>query len=123
MNVFDGDGTNAFDHHRSKINLCAEGDGGEQSQFMGRINATHIKVWICFEISQTIGLGKDFLIGQAGIFHAREDIVAAAIHDSEHALNFIACKAFGQCFHHGDTPGNGGLIADDTAGSFGREGQ
>ena len=118
MNVFNGDSANALDHDRCEIDLCTKGDGGENCQFMRRINATHIKVRICFKIAQTIGLGKDLFIGQAGIFHACEDIVAAAINDPQNALNFISRETFGQGFDHWNSAGNGGFIADHTAGSF-----
>ena len=63
---------------------------------MRRVDAAHVQLWIGLKIAQSVGFGKDLLIGQAGVFHARQDVVARSVHHAHDAGDLIACKPFGQ---------------------------
>ncbi len=74
--VFDADALDAFQLDAVKINPGAKSDGRENRQLMRRINAAHIQLRISFKVAQPVGLGKNLLIGFAGILHPRQDIIA-----------------------------------------------
>mmetsp|Transcript_7558 Transcript_7558/g.12975 ORF Transcript_7558/g.12975 Transcript_7558/m.12975 type:complete len:458 (+) Transcript_7558:1374-2747(+) len=109
--VFDADPLDPFQLDPVKIHLGAKGDGGQDGQFVRRIDAAHVKLRIGLQVAQTIRLGKDLGIGQARRFHARQDVIARPVHHTHDARDLVASEPLGQGLDHRDATGNSGLIA------------
>ena len=67
---------------RIEIKCGAKGEAGQDRQLMRRINAIDIESWVCFGISQSLGIGEHIGKVTAMGLHFREDIVAGAVEDS-----------------------------------------
>ena len=70
IDVVDSDRPDSFEHNRVEIDLRAKGDGGQQRQFMARVDAADVKFWICLEETKLVGGVKDLFVGHAVVFHA-----------------------------------------------------
>jgi hypothetical protein len=101
----------------------AEGDGGQKAQLVARVDAAHVKLGVGLQVTQPIGLGEGLLIGQARVVHARQDVVAGAVHHAHDAGDRVARQPLGQGLDHRYTARHGGLEAQVDARGLGGFGQ
>ena len=123
VDVLDGDILDAFQRDPGEIDLRAKGDGGQDGQLMGCINAAHIKLRIGFEIAQPVSLREDLLIGETRALHAGQDVVARAVHHPHDAGDRVARKPFGERLDDGNAARDGGLETDELIVLFRQFGQ
>ena len=121
--VVDRHAADAFQFNRAKGHFCAKGDGGEKGELVARINAADVKVGVSLKIAQLARLFEDGLIGQVFRLHARQDVIARAVHHAHDAAHLVARQPFGQGLDHGNAAGHGRLEPDHPACRFGRQGQ
>jgi hypothetical protein len=57
--VLGGDALDPLDLHRAEVDLRAEGDGGEQRELVGGVDAAHVERRVGLEIAQRLRLGED----------------------------------------------------------------
>ena len=90
---------------------------------MPGIYAADIQIWVSLKIAQLLGGIEYRSIRQAFVLHARQDVIATAVHHPHHPADLVACKPFGQRLDHRNATGNGGLKPDHPASGFGGQGQ
>ena len=89
--VLEFDPLDALEFDRVEINLRAKSNRGEQRQFVTRINPTHIKVGIRFQIAKLRAFIKEGVVAAARLFHIGQDVVTSAVHHAHHSGDLIAC--------------------------------
>ena len=93
-----------------ELRCLAEGDGRQDSQLVGGVDAIDIKRRLGLGIAKRLRVRKDLVKRLAGLFHAGQDVVAGAIEDARHARHTVACQPFAKRLNRRDSAGNGGLI-------------
>ena len=118
-----GDIADAMAGHAGKIDARAKGQRGEDRKFVRGIDAVDIKAGISLGKTQRLRIGQHVGKAQPFGFHARQDIIAGAVHQAINAGDAVGGRAFGQALDHRDAAGHRGLILQGQAGFLGRFGQ
>ena len=90
MDIGLGDVGNAFQIDLVGGDLRAEGEGGQERQFVRGVIAFNVKCRIGFGIAKPLRVREAGFKRQALLLHAGEDIVAGAVENAEHAGDCIA---------------------------------
>ena len=104
--------------HGLEIEGAAEGDGREDGELVGGIDAVDIKAGVGLGVAQRLRLGEHRLELTAGVAHAGEDVVAGAVEDAEHLATLVADQALAQGLDDRDAAGNGRLVGKRDAVGF-----
>ena len=100
--VHGADLADALGVHLFELQRDAEGDGRQDGELVGRVNAINVDGRIGFGVTQALCFGQHGLEIRATLVHLGEDVIASAIDDASHSLNAIA----GQAFTNGLDDGN-----------------
>ena len=96
----------AFDVDRLGRDAHAEGQRGENGEFVRGIEAANVEGWIGFGVAELLRLGETLLERQLLALHAREDVIAGAVEDAVNALDRIAGEALAQRLDDGNAAGD-----------------
>ncbi len=83
-----------------------EGDGGQDRQFVRRIDAFDVESGICLGIAERLGLGKHVGKLAALVAHLRKDEVAGAVDDARHPVDAVAGEPLAYRLDDGDAAGH-----------------
>ena len=92
-----------------EIEVCREGDGGEDGGLVGGVHAGDVERRVGFSIAALLRFCEDFLVGAAGFQHRARDEVAGAVEDAGDAFDFGADKAVAQYTDDRDAARDGGF--------------
>src|SRR4030081_1760484 len=107
--IFRRDRGNAFDIYRALRHLGAEGEAGENSQFLRGVVTVDVEGRVGLRVTEALGVLQTFGERQAFLFHPGQDVVAGAVEDAVDAVDVGAGKAFAQGLYHRDRRTDGGL--------------
>ncbi len=118
-----GDGADALDMHRLEGDRAAEGDGGEDGQFMRRVDAVDIERGVAFGVAQRLRFGQHFFEFAAALAHHGQDVVAGAVEDAGDGVDVVAGQALPQGFDDRDAAGDRGLEAQGQTAALSQSGE
>ena len=118
-----GNGLNALDIDRARINLGSKGQARQQSQFMCRIKPTDIKSRVSLGITQSLRVRETGIISEALKLHARQHIIAGAVQYAGNTRNAVSGHGFAQSFNDRNAAGDSGFIIERNRIFFGQCGQ
>ncbi len=116
-------GADALGGDGRKIDAGAKGQGGQDRQFMGGIDAIDIKTGVGLGIAGGLGFGEDMAEIQPFIFHPRQDIIAGAVEQAINPGDAVGGHALRQALDDGDATGDRGFIFEREALGFGGSGK
>ena len=93
----------------------AEGQMGQDGQFLGRIAAIDVHGRVGLGIAALLGFGQGRGIVGIVFLHLREDEIARAVKDSVDRLDLVGDQALAEGRDDGDASGHGGLEGDRAA--------
>ena len=92
-----------------EIEVCREGDGGEDGGLVGGVHAGDVERRVGLGIAALLRFREHFLVGAAGLEHGARDEVAGAVEDAGDAFDFGADEAVAQYTDDRDAARDGGF--------------
>ena len=102
-------GADACRWHGLTINRPPEGQGRQDRNLVGSIEAVHISCRIGFGVAEPLGVGQHVVVGRALVRHAREDVVGGAVDDSADPVDAVAPEGLLQRFDDRNATTHGGF--------------
>ena len=90
------DGFDAFHRNGAGVDAAAEGERGENGQFVGGVEAADVEGRVGLGIAQALRFGEAELERHPFGLHARQDVVAGAVENAADARDRIARQPFAQ---------------------------
>ena len=103
------DAADAFHVDGAEIHRAAEGEGGEDGELVGGVDAVHVEGGVGFGVAELLGVGQHFGEFAAALAHHGEDVVAGAVEDAGDAGDAVAGEALAQGLDDRDAAGHGGF--------------
>ncbi len=113
--VLGGDAADAFGEDFVELQGDAEGDGGQDHQFVRGVDAFHVKGGVGFGVAQLLGFFQHFGEAATLVAHLGEDEVAGAVDDAREPFDPVGREAFADGFDDGDTARDGRFKGDGDA--------
>ena len=98
----------------------AEGDGGEDGELVGGVDALDVEGRVGLGVAARLRLGEDVGELAPGVAHLGEDEVAGAVDDARHPQDAVAGEPLAQGLDDRDAAGDGGLEGDHDAAALRR---
>jgi len=92
-----------------------KGDGGQDGQLVGGVDAFHVERRVGFGVTQGLGFGQHVFEGTALLAHFGEDEVTGAVDDAGYPVDAVGGQAFTDRLDHRDTTGHRGFERYDHA--------
>src|ERR671937_190362 len=123
LEVFGGDGRNAFDVDRALIDLGPEGEARQDRELLRGVVALDVESGIGFGVAELLCLFQAGGEAKPLLFHARQDVDARAVEDSIDARERIAGQPLAQRFDDRDGAADRSLEVECHAVLLGDGGQ
>ncbi len=99
--------------------FCAEGEGGEDGEFVCGVGAVDVEGGVCFGEAGGLGAAEGVGVGLLVLGHLGEDVVAGAVDDADDAGDVVGEEGLGECGDDGDGSAAGSFELDAFFGAFG----
>ena len=114
---------NALDVDRIEVDPGAEGEAGEDGEFVRGVDAVDVEARIGLGVAQRLRVGERGGEGAPALAHVGEHVVAGAVEDSVNSRHPVGGQALAQRLDDGDGAGDGGLEAELRAVRLGAGGE
>src|SRR5690606_2997261 len=106
---------NAFGVGLIELQRDAEGDGRQNGQLVGGVDAFHVEGRVGLGVAQCLGFLEHVLKGTTFLAHLGEDEIAGAVDDASQPVDAVGGQAFADRLDHRDATGHGGFVGDNHA--------
>ncbi len=119
LDVHGGDPGDPLGVNILQLDLDSVGQGEEDAQLMGGVDALHIQGGVCFGIPEFLGLFQNLGKVQPLLSHLRQDVVGGPVQNAEDDLDLVGHQPFFQRTDDGDPPSHAPLEPDVHPGLIG----
>ena len=102
LDIGDRYAVDPFDFHAREIDAGSKCDRGQEREFVTGVDSAYVERRIRFQVSQPARFRKDFVVRQPRTFHARQDIVACAVHHANDSADSVRGHALRQRLYDRD---------------------
>ena len=112
------DVADALGMNGGEIDLAAEGEAGQDGQFVGGVDPVHVEAGVGLGVAERPGFLEYFGDLAAAFAHGGEDKIARAVEDAVNAAQAVGGEPLAQSLDDGDAAGHRGLVGEGDAGRF-----
>ena len=102
------------------LDAAVEGEGGEDGELVGGVNAFDVVGGVGFGVAEALGLLEGFCVGCAALGHFGDHVVGSAVDDGAEAADIVGLKFALEDADDGDAAADAGFVAEFDAVSAGK---